>query len=153
MHPWHDIDPHFDGELTFRALIEIPKGDKNKYELDKETGLLKIDRILHTSMIYPANYGMIPRSLCDDGDPLDVLVLAQLPIFPMTIVKCRAIGVMRMLDQDEADDKIIAVHVKDPEYATYKHVRDLPPHRMLEIARSEERRVGKGGRAGGCEGR
>ncbi len=134
VHPWHEVDPEFDGKLTFRGIVEIPKGEKNKYELDKETGLLKIDRILHTSMVYPANYGMIPKSLCDDGDPLDVLVLAQLPIQPLTIVRCRAIGVMRMWDQGKGDDKIIAVHVNDPEYRHYRHVNELPPHRMIEMA-------------------
>lgn len=135
MHPWHDVDPEFDGKFLFRAIVEIPKGDKNKYELDKETGLLKIDRILHSSVIYPANYGLIPQSLSDDGDPLDVLILAQLPIVPMTIVRCRAIGVMRMLDEGEEDDKIIAVHVNDPEYEYYHDIKQLPPHRMKEIGR------------------
>ncbi|MEZ0227509.1 MAG: inorganic diphosphatase [Planctomycetota bacterium] len=135
MNPWHDVDPHYDGALSFRALIEIPKDSKNKYELDKESGLLMIDRILYSSVMYPASYGFIPRSYADDGDPLDVLVLAQEPIHPLTIVRCRAIGVMGMLDGGKADDKIIAVHVGDPEYASYEDVKDLPPHRMKEIAR------------------
>src|SRR5437764_12619246 len=104
MNPWHDVDPQYDGDLSFRGVVEIPKGTKNKYELDKETGLLKLDRILWSSVVYPASYGFIPRSYADDGDPLDVLVLAQEPILPLTIVSCRAIGVMRMVDQGKPDD-------------------------------------------------
>ena len=135
MNPWHDVDPHFDGKLSFRGLIEIPRGTKNKYELDKESGMLKLDRILWSSVVYPASYGFIPRSFADDGDPLDVLVLAQEPILPLTIVACRAIGVMRMIDQGKADDKIIAVHVADPEYNAYHDLGDMPPHKMKEIVR------------------
>ncbi len=135
MNPWHDVDPEYDGDLSFRAIVEIPKDSKNKYELDKTTGLLMIDRILYSSVIYPASYGFIPRSYAPDEDPLDVLVLAQEPIHPLTIVRCRAIGVMPMEDQGESDDKIIAVHVADPEYASYEEIAELPPHRMKEIAR------------------
>lgn len=135
MNPWRDVDPQYDGELSFRGVIEIPKDSKNKYELDKETGLLVIDRILYSSVMYPASYGFIPKSYADDGDPLDVLVLAQEPIHPLTIVRCRALGVMPMLDGGKADDKIIAVHRGDPEYADYEDISDLPPHRMKEIAR------------------
>jgi inorganic pyrophosphatase len=135
MNPWHDVDPAFDGQVDFRGLIEIPKGTKNKYELDKETGLLKLDRILYSSVVYPASYGFVPRSFAADGDPLDVLVLAQEPILPLTIVACRALGVMRMVDQGKADDKIIAVHKADPEFNLYNDVSELPPHKMKEIAR------------------
>ncbi|HZV02858.1 MAG TPA: inorganic diphosphatase [Planctomycetota bacterium] len=135
MNPWHDVDPEFDGADCFRGIVEIPKNSKNKYELDKETGLLTIDRILYSSVIYPASYGFIPKSYAPDGDPLDVLILAQEPIHPLTIVRCRAIGVMPMIDQGKADDKIIAVHRGDPEYEDYVDIGDLPPHRMREIAR------------------
>jgi inorganic pyrophosphatase len=135
VNPWHDVDPTYDGDLSFRAVVEIPKDSKNKYELDKTTGLLMIDRILYSSVIYPASYGFIPRSYAPDADPLDVLVLAQEPIHPLTIVRCRAIGVMPMEDQGEHDDKIIAVHRADPEYEVYREISDLPPHRMKEIAR------------------
>ncbi|MBI3723029.1 inorganic diphosphatase [bacterium] len=121
--------------MSFRAIIEIPKGTKNKYELDKETGLLKLDRILYSSVIYPASYGFVPRSHAPDGDPLDVLVLAQDPIHPLTIVRCRLIGVMRLVDQGDQDDKLIAVHVSDPEYNSYETIGELPPHRMKEVAR------------------
>ncbi len=135
MNPWHDVDPHYDGDLSFHGIVEIPKDSKNKYELDKESGLLSIDRVLYSSVMYPASYGFIPRSFADDGDPLDVLVLAQEPIHPLTIVSCRAIGVMRMVDQGAADDKVIAVHVADPEFNVYREISDMPPHRMREIAR------------------
>jgi inorganic pyrophosphatase len=135
MNPWHDVDPEYDGELSFRGIVEIPKDSKNKYELDKKTGLLKIDRILYSSVIYPASYGFIPRSYAPDNDPLDVLILAQEPIHPLTIVTCRAIGVMPMIDQGKADDKVIAVHRADPEYASFEDIRDLPPHRMKEVGR------------------
>jgi inorganic pyrophosphatase len=136
IHPWHDVDPAFDTDLLeFWAVVEIPKGQKNKYELDKATGLLKLDRILHSSVVYPTSYGMIPRSLCDDGDPLDVLVLAQEPIAPLTLVRCRALGVMRMWDQGKGDEKLIAVHLKDPEFNHYRTIAELPPHRMREIRR------------------
>jgi inorganic pyrophosphatase len=132
-HPWHHVDPEFDGKLTFRALIEIPMGEKNKYELDKATGLLKLDRVLHSSVVYPASYGMIPQSLCEDGDPLDVVVLTQRPIHPMTLVQLRAIGLFKMRDQGKSDEKILCVPVRDPEYAHYQHVSELPPHRVAEI--------------------
>jgi inorganic pyrophosphatase len=136
VHPWHDVDPEFDSDsLEFWGVVEIPKGAKNKYELDKKTGLLRLDRILHSSVVYPTSYGMIPHSLCDDGDPLDVLVLAQEPIHPLTLVRCRAIGVMRMWDQGKGDEKVIAVHVKDPEFNHYRTIAELPPHRMREIRR------------------
>src|ERR1041384_3774254 len=106
MHPWHDS--YVDAttiETSFPVIIEIPKGSKNKYELDKETGLLKLDRVLHSAVYYPADYGFIPRTFCDDGDPLDALVLSQEPVYPLTIVEARAIGVMRMRDEKGVDDK------------------------------------------------
>jgi inorganic pyrophosphatase len=133
LHPWHDIDPEFDGKRSFWALIEIPMGEKNKYELDKGTGLLKLDRVLHSSVVYPASYGMIPQSLCEDGDPLDVVVLSQRPIHPMTLVRLRAIGLFRMRDQGMDDEKILCVPERDPEYSHYEDVADLPPHRVAEI--------------------
>ena len=115
--PWHDVDPS-QGLLPaqFNAIIEIPLGSSNKYELDKKTGLLKLDRVLHSAVYYPANYGFIPQTLADDGDPLDVLVLGAEPVYPLTIVAARAIGLMSMKDQEELDHKIVAVHVNDPEY-------------------------------------
>ncbi len=112
MHPWHDV--YVDEQLIereFPVVIEVPRGSKNKYELDKETGILRLDRVLYSAVHYPANYGFIPRTFCDDGDPLDVLVLGQEPVDPLTIVEARAIGVMRMRDEKGLDDKILAVCV------------------------------------------
>jgi inorganic pyrophosphatase len=136
MHPWHDsyID---DAQIatTFPVVIEIPKGSKNKYELDKETGLLRLDRVLHSAVYYPADYGFIPRTYCDDGDPLDALVLAQEPVHPLTIVEARAIGVMRMRDEKGVDDKIVAVSVHDPAYADYSDKDQLPAHVLRQVRR------------------
>src|SRR5512140_2505191 len=134
-HPWHDIDVEEPVEEGFPAFIEIPKGSKVKYELEKKTGLLKVDRVLFSAVHYPANYGFIPRTFCDDGDPLDVLVLGQEPVVPLAIMRAKAIGVMKMTDQGEEDDKIIAVHADDPEYVSYETIRDLLPHRMEEVRR------------------
>lgn len=120
-------------ENEFYVLIEIPKGNKTKYELDKETGLLRIDRILFTSTHYPHNYGFIPLTDCEDGDPLDALVLCSEPIFPLTIVKCRPIGVLKMLDEGKNDPKIIAVPIHDPYYNAYNNASELPIHVSEEI--------------------
>ncbi|MBQ1921791.1 MAG: inorganic diphosphatase, partial [Ruminococcus sp.] len=117
----------------FYAVIEISKGGKNKYELDKETGMLKLDRVLFTSTHYPANYGFIPRTYADDGDPLDVLVLCSETILPMTLVECKPIGVLNMIDNNSKDEKIIAVPINDPNYNTYNDISDLPKHRFDEI--------------------
>ena len=136
MHPWHDI--YVDDQLVnreFPVVIEVPKGDKNKYELDKETGFLRLDRVLYSAVHYPANYGFVPRSYCDDGDPLDALVLGQEPVYPLTIVEARAIGVMRMRDDKGIDDKIIAVNVRDPAVADYRDRNQLPAHTEREIKR------------------
>ena len=133
MNIWHDIPEHFIKSTSFSAVIEIPRGGKNKYELDKETGMLRLDRVLYTATHYPASYGFIPRTLAKDGDPLDVLVLCQEPISPMTLVQCRAIGVMQMTDEDSADEKIIAVPLKDPSRAHYTDIWQLPPHTMEEL--------------------
>ena len=136
MHPWHD--PYIDDSLVgtaFPVVIEIPKGSKNKYELDKETGLLRLDRVLHSAVYYPADYGFIPRTFCGDGDPLDALVLSQEAVYPLTIVEARAIGVMRMRDEKGTDDKIVAVSVRDPAVADYRDQAQLPPHVMREVQR------------------
>ncbi len=135
MNPWHDVDLGDKIPELFPAIIEVPKGSKTKYELDKDTGMIRVDRILFSSMQYPANYGFIPRTYCDDNDPLDVLVLGQEPVYPLSIVMARPIGVMEMVDQGETDDKIIAGHIHDPEYSHYNTLEDLPPHRMIEIKR------------------
>lgn len=133
MNPWHDVSIGQNAPHTFTAVIEIPKGSKNKYELDKESGLLIVDRVLFSSVHYPANYGFIPQTYCEDQDPLDVLVLGQEPVYPLTLMIAKPIGLMKMKDQGEADDKIIAVHANDPEYADYGSIDQLPSHRMSEV--------------------
>jgi len=136
MHPWHDsyVDEAV-VETGFPVVIEIPKGSKNKYELDKDTGLLKLDRVLYSAVYYPADYGFIPRTYCDDGDPLDALVLCQEAVFPLTIVEARAIGVMRMRDEKGIDDKIVAVSVRDPAFSDYTDQAQLPKHLLREVQR------------------
>jgi len=136
MHPWHDC--YIDESIiptAFPAVIEIPKGSTNKYELDKETGLLRLDRVLYSAVHYPADYGFIPRTFCDDGDPLDVLVLGQEPVYPLTIVEARAIGVMRMRDDKGIDDKIISISVRDPAFADYTDHSQLPAHVLRQMRR------------------
>ena len=136
MHPWHDTYVDDTQVATaFPAIIEIPKGSTNKYELDKETGLLRLDRVLYSAVHYPADYGFIPRTFCDDGDPLDVLVLGQEPVYPLTIVDARAIGVMRMRDEKGIDDKIVAISVRDPAYADYRDKDQLPGHVLRMVRR------------------
>lgn len=135
MNPWHDVELSDDIEDWFRCVIEIPLDSKVKYELDKKTGLLLLDRILHSAVHYPANYGFLPQTYCEDADPLDVLVLGQEPVVPLCILRARAIGVLTMRDEKGQDDKVIAVHVDDPEYDHYRDVSALPPHRLKEIRR------------------
>ena len=133
MNIWHDISPKRITKDKFYAVIEISKGDKNKYELDKETGFLKLDRVLFTSTHYPANYGFIPRTFAADSDPLDVLVLCSEKIQPMTLVECKPIGVLNMIDNNSNDEKIIAVPVKDPNYNCFGDIDELPKHYFDEI--------------------
>jgi len=135
MHAWHDVELGNALETGFRAVIEIPKGSKVKYELDKQTGLLWVDRILYSAVHYPANYGFLPQTYCLDGDPLDILVLGQEPVVPLCILRAKAIGAMTMVDDKGPDDKIIAVHADDPEYADYHDISDLPSHRLKELER------------------
>lgn len=131
---WHDISPKRISPERFMAVIEIPKGVKNKYEMDKETGLLRLDRVLYTSTHYPANYGFIPRTYAEDNDPLDVLVLCQESIVPMTLVECYPIGVLKMTDDDQVDEKIIAIPFNDPSYNNIKDISELASHRFEEIS-------------------
>ena len=133
MNIWHDMDPKQVTPTDFSAVIEIPKGSHCKYELDKYTGLLRLDRVLYTSTHYPANYGFIPRTFADDGDPLDVLVLCNEPIHPMTLVRVYPIGVMRMLDDGHIDDKVIAIPFSDPSYNNIRSIDELPGHVFDEI--------------------
>lgn len=133
MNIWHDIDSKRISPDDFVAVIEISKGSKKKYELDKETGLIQLDRILYTSTHYPANYGFIPRSFGDDGDPLDVLVLCSEPLEPLTLVRCYPIGYISMLDDGKNDEKIIAIPFGDPTYNVYHDISELPKHIFDEM--------------------
>jgi inorganic pyrophosphatase len=134
-HPWHDVTPGENLPAQFTAVIEIPMGSSVKYELDKKTGLLKLDRILYSAVYYPANYGFIPQTFAEDDDPLDVLVLCQEPVAPLTLVLARAIGLMTMVDSGKRDHKILAVAVHDPEYNAFHDARELPGHRLAMLRR------------------
>ena len=135
LHAWHDVSPGNEVPRDFQAVIEIPLGSNVKYELDKPTGLLKVDRIIHSAVFYPANYGFIPQTYAEDNDPLDVLVLCQEPVQPLSLIKARAIGLMTMVDSGASDDKIIAVATNDPEFNSYVEAKELPPHRLLVLKR------------------
>ncbi|MBQ5329799.1 MAG: inorganic diphosphatase [Oscillospiraceae bacterium] len=134
MNIWHDIEPDRITKDNFYAVIEIPKGSKMKYELDKKTGLLRLDRVLYTSTHYPSNYGFIPRTYAEDGDPLDVLVMCSEPINSLALVRCYPIGVISMLDNGAKDDKIIAIPFDDPTYNGYTDISELPRHRFDEMS-------------------
>lgn len=133
MNIWHDIEEERIKKDDFIAVIEISKGGKNKYELDKKTGMLKLDRVLYTATHYPANYGFIPKTYAEDDDPLDVLVLCQEEIVPLTLVECYPIGVLKMIDGNKKDEKIIAIAKDDPFWNGYKNITELPKHIMEEI--------------------
>lgn len=131
--PWHSVSPGSEVPNVVNAIIEIPKGCRAKYELDKESGLLKLDRVLYSSVYYPANYGFIPQSYCDDHDPLDILVISQIECVPMCIIDAKIIGVMQMIDGGEADDKIIAVAANDMSVNYINDISELPPHFIDEM--------------------
>jgi inorganic pyrophosphatase len=133
INPWHDVNIGKDAPEYVMGVIEIPKGSKGKYELDKKTGMLLLDRVLFSAVHYPANYGFIPQTFCEDHDPLDILIISQIDIPSMTLVKAKVIGVMRMLDQGEADDKLIVVAAGDPSVNHYNNISELPPHFMSEM--------------------
>lgn len=135
MHAWHDVSPGDELPRDFQAVIEIPLGSNVKYELDKTSGLLRVDRIIHSAVFYPANYGFIPRTYAEDNDPLDVLVLCQEAVQPLSLIKARAIGLMTMIDSGASDDKVIAVATNDPEFNSYVEVNELPHHRLLVLKR------------------
>ncbi|PSC74399.1 soluble inorganic pyrophosphatase [Micractinium conductrix] len=134
-HPWHDLEVGEKAPEILNAVIEIPRGSKVKYELDKATGLLLVDRVLYSSVVYPHNYGFIPRTYCADHDPLDILVLMQEPVVPFAFLRAKPIGVMQMVDHGEQDDKVIAVHADDPAYRDFNDISELPQHRLAEIRR------------------
>jgi inorganic pyrophosphatase len=135
IHPWHDVTPGEDLPLQFRAIVEIPMGSSVKYELDKRTGLLRMDRVLYSAVYYPANYGFIPQTYAEDQDPLDVLVLCQEALAPLTMVTARAIGLMVMVDSGKRDHKILAVAVDDPEFNGFHEASELPSHRLMMLRR------------------
>lgn len=134
-HPWHDITPGEHLPKEFRTVVEIPLGSSVKYELDKPSGLIRVDRLLYSAVYYPANYGFIPQTLAEDDDPLDVLVLSQEAVAPLTVMPARAIGLMTMIDAGKKDHKIIAVATGDPEFNAYHDVSELPQHRLLVLRR------------------
>jgi inorganic pyrophosphatase len=135
IHPWHDVTPGENLPQVFSAVVEIPMGSSVKYELDKKTGLLRLDRILFSAVYYPANYGFIPQTFAEDDDPLDVLVLCQETLAPLTLVTARAIGLMTMVDSGKRDHKILAVAVDDPEFNVFREAAELPPHRLTMLRR------------------
>lgn len=134
-HPWHQVSPGENLPKSVNAIIEIPKGSKAKYEIDKDSGLLKLDRVLFSSVMYPANYGFIPQTYCDDKDPLDILVLCSVDVAPMCMIEAKVVGVMHMIDGGEQDDKIIAVAKNDMSVNYINDLSELPPHTMKEIVR------------------
>ncbi len=131
--PWHAVSIGKDAPKIVTAMIEIPKGSKSKYELDKDSGYLKLDRVLHSSHAYPYNYGFIPQTYCDDKDPLDIIVMTQVKVLPMSLMRAKVIGVMRMIDGGEVDDKIIAVSPDDPSVSHIENIEELPAHALLEL--------------------
>lgn len=131
--PWHAVQIGEDAPKIVTAIIEIPKGSKTKYELDKESGYLILDRVMYSSVHYPYNYGFIPQTYCDDKDPLDILVLTQVNVIPMCLMRAKVIGVMRMIDGGEADDKIIAVSPDDMSVSHIEDIEELPPHALREL--------------------
>ena len=134
-HAWHDVTPGEHLPAEFVAVVEIPMGSSVKYELDKETGLLRLDRILYSAVYYPANYGFIPQTFAEDDDPLDVLVLCQEAVAPLTLVSARAIGLMTMIDGGKKDHKVLAAAINDPEYSEFREASELPPHRLTMLRR------------------
>lgn len=135
MNPWHDVTPGEKIPDEFEAVIEIPFGSSVKYEMDKVSGLIRLDRILFSAVYYPANYGFIPQTLAEDDDPLDVLVMCQESVVPLTIIHARTVGLMTMIDAGKKDHKIIAVATNDPEYDHYKEAIEMPPHRITQLRR------------------
>ena len=135
IHSWHDVSPGENVPQEFAAIIEIPFGSSVKYELDKQSGLIKLDRVLYSAVYYPANYGFIPQTLAEDDDPLDVLVLCQETVVPLTLIHARTIGLMTMIDAGKKDHKIIAVATEDPEFNSYREASEMPAHRLSMLRR------------------
>ena len=132
-HPWHEVPAGKNPPELINSIIEIPRGSRAKFEIDKETGLIKLDRVIYASMYYPLNYGFIPQTLGDDGDPLDIVVLTQVSVVPLCLIPSKVIGVMQMIDRGEADEKIIAVAEQDPSVSNISDIADLPNHLISEL--------------------
>jgi inorganic pyrophosphatase len=132
-HPWHDISPGDKSPRIVNAIIEIPRDSQLKYELDKESGMLKLDRFLYSAVYYPGDYGFIPQTLWEDGDPMDIIILTNKSVYPLTLVSARVIGVIRMIDESELDDKIIGVYDSDPRYGEYNSLKSIPKHVIAEL--------------------
>jgi inorganic pyrophosphatase len=132
-HPWHDISPGDKSPRIVNAIVEIPRDSQQKYELDKESGILKLDRFLYSAVYYPGDYGFIPQTLWEDGDPMDIIILTNKPVYPLTLVSARVIGVIRMIDENELDDKIIGVYDSDPRYSEYNSLKNIPKHVIAEL--------------------
>jgi inorganic pyrophosphatase len=132
-HPWHEVSTGLNPPHHVNAIIEIPKGSRAKYEIDKESGLIKLDRVIYASMYYPLNYGFIPQTLGEDHDPLDIVVLTQVAVVPRCLISSKVIGVMQMVDRGEADDKIIAVAENDPSVSHIDDIAHLPAHLLAEL--------------------
>jgi inorganic pyrophosphatase len=132
-HPWHGVPPGDQAPRIVNAVIEIPQGSRAKYEIDKESGLLKLDRVIYSSFYYPCNYGFIPQTYGDDKDPLDILVITSQSVQALCLIEAKVIGVMQMIDSGDADDKIIAVAANDPSVNHYNNIEELPPHFFEEL--------------------
>lgn len=135
MNPWHQVNPGSEAPQVVNSIIEIPKGSKAKYELDKNSGLIKLDRVLFSAVHYPANYGFIPQTYCEDNDPLDILVICSIDVDPLCIIETRVLGVMHMVDEKMKDDKIIGVAKNDIALNYINDLSELPPHTMVELQR------------------
>ena len=133
--PWHNVSPGNKCPKVVNGIIEIPKGSKGKYELDKDSGLLKLDRVLYSAVHYPANYGFIPQTYCDDKDPLDILIICSIDVDPLCIIEAKVIGAMHMIDENEQDDKIISVANNDMAVNYIDDISELPPHTIVELRR------------------
>ena len=133
--PWHHVSPGDHVPQAVNGIVEIPKGSKGKYEIDKSSGLLRLDRVLYSSVHYPANYGFIPRTYCDDNDPLDILIISSIDVFPLCLLEAKVIGVMHMIDDNEQDDKIISVASNDMAVNYVNDISELPPHTVVELQR------------------
>ncbi|HCL81851.1 MAG TPA: inorganic pyrophosphatase, partial [Nitrospiraceae bacterium] len=131
--PWHDVSPGEKCPTEINAIIEVPMGSSTKYEIDKETGMIKLDRVLYSPVHYPADYGFIPRTYWEDDDPLDIIVISNFPVNPLTLVKARPVGVLRMIDKERDDTKIIAVHSTDPRFDGIKNLKDISEHTIKEL--------------------